>query len=109
MHGLETVFHESMHQWDDAIYARLQRAATQAGTPRFDSLLTHALIFFTAGEAVRSIDAQHVPYAEGNGLWRQKGLGAFKAALDRSWKPYLEGKGTLDEALIALLKAPPAG
>ena len=57
-----------------------------------------------AVEAVRSIDAQHVPYAEGNGLWRQKGLGAFKAALDRSWKPYLEGQGTLGEALRAVLK-----
>jgi len=85
-----------------------QRRAV-AAAPRFDPLLTHALIFFTAGEAVRSIDAQQVPYAEGNGLWRQKGLGAFKAALDRSWKPYLEGKGTLDEALRALLKAQPAG
>jgi len=46
----------------------------------------------------------HGPYAEGNGLWRQKGLGAFKTALDRSWKPYLEGHGTLGEALRAVLK-----
>lgn len=103
MQGLEIVFHESMHQWDGASFAKLQKAASQVGV-RFESLLSHAMIFFTAGEAVRSIDPQHVPYAEANGLWRQKGLGAFKAALDTSWKPYLEGKGTLDEALRALLK-----
>jgi len=42
-------------------------------------------------------------------MWQQKGFGSFKPALDSAWKPYLEGKGTLDEALIALLKAQPAG
>jgi len=55
------------------------------------------------------VSPTHVPYAELNGLWRQKGLGSFKAALDAAWKPYLDGKGTLDNALIALLKAQPAG
>ena len=109
MQGLEILFHESMHQWDGASYAKLQKAASQAGIPKFESLLPHAMIFFTAGEAVRSVDPQHVPYAEGNGLWREKGLGAFKPALDSVWTPYLEGKGTLalDDALIALLKAQP--
>ena len=29
-------------------------------------------------------------------------MGAFKPALDAHWKPYLEGKTTLDEALLAL-------
>lgn len=82
-----------------------QAAASQAGIPKFDPLLNHAMIFFTAGEAVRSVDPQHVPYGEANGLWRQKELGAFKAALDTAWKPYLEGKGTMDDALRALLKA----
>lgn len=109
MQGLEILFHESMHQWDNAGYARLQKAATQAGIPKFEALLTHAMIFYTAGEAVRSVDPQHVPYAEANGLWRQKGLGAFKAALDSAWKPYLDGKGTLDDALKALLKGQQAG
>lgn len=109
MQGLEIVFHEAMHQWDNPIYARLQRLAKQHGTPRVQDQLTHAMIFYTAGEAVRSVSSGHVPYAVANGLWQQKGLGSFKAALDAAWKPYLDGKGTLDEALIALLKAQPAG
>ena len=109
MQGLEIVFHEAMHQWDQAIDGRMAKLAAQHGTPRVQDLLSHAMIFYTAGEAVRSVSPGHVPYGEANGLWRQKGLGSYKAALDAAWKPYLEGKGTLDEALIALLKAQPAG
>lgn len=109
LQGVEILFHEAMHQWDQQIKGRMTKLGAQHGTPLMQDLLTHAMIFYTAGEAVRSVDAAHVPYAELNGLWKQKGLGGFKAALDAAWKPYLEGKGTLDEALIALLKAQPAG
>jgi hypothetical protein len=102
--GLEIIFHEAMHQWDEAIQARLERLVTQ-GTPPPDDLLLHALIFYTAGEAVRRAVPGHQPYAEVNGLWKQKGLGALKPALDSAWQPYLEGAGTLDDALTALLKS----
>ncbi len=105
--GLEIVFHEAMHQWDNPVFARLQTLAAQSSIPRVHGLLTHAMIFYTAGEAARSVAPTHVPYAELNGLWKQKGLGSFKPALDAAWKPYLEGKGTLDDALIALLKTQP--
>lgn len=107
MQGLEIVFHEAMHQWDNPVFARLQTLAAQSSIPRVHGLLTHAMIFYTAGEAARSVAPTHVPYAELNGLWKQKGLGSFKPALDAAWKPYLEGKGTLDDALIALLKTQP--
>lgn len=107
--GLEIVFHEAMHQWDQPVYARLTALAKQHGTPPVQDLLTHVMIFYTAGEATRSVVPGHVPYAEANGMWQLKGFGNFKPALDAAWKPYLEGKGTLDEALIALLKAQPAG
>lgn len=109
MQGFEIVFHEAMHQWDQAIDSRMAKLAAQHGTPPVQDLLSHAMIFYTAGEAVRSVSPTHVPYAEANGLWRQKGFGSFKSALDAAWKPYLDGQGTLDEALIALLKAQPAG
>jgi len=109
MQGLEIVFHEAMHQWDQAIDGRMAALAAKHGTPKVQDLLSHAMIFYTAGEAVRRVSPDHVPYAEANGLWKQKGLGSYKAALDAAWKPYLDGKGTLDEALIALLKAQPAG
>ena len=38
-------------------------------------------------------------------MWGQKGLGSFKAGLDAYWKPYLDGKSTLDAALLGLLKS----
>jgi hypothetical protein len=61
------------------------------------------LIWYTAGEAIRSVAPDHVPYAEANGLWRQRSLSMFRPALDEIWKPYLFGKGRRDEALAAIL------
>ena len=101
--GLEIAFHEAMHQWDDTVEGMLEREAQRQSTTR-PGLLSHALIFYTAGEAVKSIAPDHVGYAEANGLWRQRGLGAFKPALDSEWKPYLNGRGTRDQAFAAILK-----
>jgi hypothetical protein len=94
--GLETVFHEAMHQWDDRMDALL-RIAANGRPPRS---LSHALIFFTAGEAVRRVAPDHVPYADAYGVW-DRGWTSLKAALVQTWKPYLDGKGTRDEALAA--------
>ena len=93
-----------MHQWDEVMTARLERLVKANGTPPLKHGLTHALIFYTAGEAVRTIVSGHRPYAEGAGIW-QRSLGAFKPALDAHWKPYLDGKSTLDAALVGLLKS----
>jgi hypothetical protein len=46
------------------------------------------------------------PAAETLGIWRT-GMGNFKLSLDKAWKPYLDGQGTLDEALTAVVKAIP--
>jgi hypothetical protein len=102
--GLESMFHEAMHQWDQPMMARLSRLSKENQTAAPRDGLTHALIWFTAAEAVKSVIPNHVGYAETGGMWKQKGLGSFKAALDTYWKPYLDGRSTLDEALIGLLK-----
>jgi len=60
------------------------------------------MIFFTAGEAVRHVYPDHVPYAEKFGVW-QRGISAFKAPLDEIWKPYLDGHTTRDQALAELI------
>ena len=70
---------------------------------KFNDLLSHAMIFYTTGEAMKTVVPSHVPYAELAGIWKGR-MGVFKPALDEVWKPYLDGKGTLDEALLALLK-----
>ncbi|OLC42815.1 MAG: hypothetical protein AUH43_21755 [Acidobacteria bacterium 13_1_40CM_65_14] len=57
---------------------------------------------FTAGDAVRRVMPDHVPYAEAAGVW-QRGFQRFKIPLEETWKPYLDGRGTRDEALAALV------
>ena len=99
--GLETVFHEAMHQWDDEMI-KLIREATRKANVRIPPNLSHALIFFTAGEAVRRAVPEHVPYAEANGIW-SRGMMRFKAPIEEEWKAYLDGKGTREEALTALV------
>ena len=52
--GLEAVFHEAMHQWDEPIQKLLSDHARRAGK-RVPPDLSHALIWATAGEAVRRV------------------------------------------------------
>jgi Transglutaminase-like superfamily len=100
--GLETIFHEGMHQWDDQVFRALREQARQINrlVPRG---LSHALIFFTAGEAVRRVVPGYTPYAEKFGVW-QRGMGPFKTILEEVWKPYLDGHGTHDEAFAELIR-----
>jgi len=101
LYGLETIFHEGMHQWDSQMFdaIRTQARLHNKFAPRG---LSHALIFFTAGEAIRHVAPEHVPYAEKFGVW-ERGLTQFKQPLEQTWKPYLNGKGTRDEALAELI------
>ena len=103
--GLESMFHEAMHQWDQPMLTRLVRLSKEHQTPPPREGITHALIWYTAAEAVKSVIPNHVGYAESLGMWRQKVNGSFKAGLDTYWKPYLDGNGTLDAALVGLLKS----
>jgi hypothetical protein len=100
--GMESVFHESMHQWDVQIEAALEVQAKAAGQP-VPGGLSHALIFYTAGEAVRRVVPNYTTFAETAGIW-QRGLARFKPILDEVWKPYLDGHGTRDEAFAKLIR-----
>lgn len=107
--GLEIVFHEGMHQWD-GIFEVIQELARVNKLPE-ERGLSHALIFFTAGEAVKRVVPTHVPYAEKYGLWKG-GIGRFKLPMEEAWKPYLDGPalGDLkarDAAIAAVLKKTP--
>lgn len=108
--GLETVFHEGMHQWDDGMIATIKQLASENNLPA-PPRLSHALVFFTAGDAVKRVVPTHVPYAEANGLWR--GFAQSKPAIDEFWKPYLDGPAlgdtkARDAAIVAILnKMPP--
>lgn len=103
LHGFEIMFHEAMHQWDEEIDARLLTIA-RSNKLKFNDLLSHAMIFYTTGEAMKTVVPSHISYAEIAGIWKGR-MGAFKPALDAHWKSYLDGKTTLDEALLGLLKS----
>jgi hypothetical protein len=102
VYGLETIFHEGMHQWDKQVFEALREQARKQNK-LVPNGLSHAMIFFTAGEAVRHVYPDHVPYAEKFGVW-QRGISAFKTPLDEIWKPYLDGQTTRDQALTELVK-----
>jgi hypothetical protein len=67
------------------------------------------MVAFTAGEAVRRIDPTYVPVADAFDVWPKQLSGAslpaqrLKPGLEKVWKPYLNGRGTRDEALAALV------
>jgi hypothetical protein len=110
LYGLEMVFHESMHQW--GMYAVIEELARVNNLPA-PRALSHALIFFTAGEAVKRVEPAHVPFAEKYGLWNRGGLKALKPSIEEGWKPFLDSpalgdKTARDAAILAVLKkAPP--
>ena len=101
-YAFETIFHEGMHQWDDQIFDALRAEAIKLNK-FFPRGLSHSLIFFTAGDAVRRVIPGHIPYADKFGVW-QRGLEQFKTALEQTWKPYLDGHGTREEAFAELIK-----
>src|ERR1051325_11611816 len=88
--ALESVFHEASHQWDDAMIARLLRLSKENQTPPLRNGLTHAIIWYTVNEAVKSRVPLHRGWAETLGMWNQNPNRAFKAGLDTYWKPYLD-------------------
>ena len=100
--GLEILFHEAMHQWDDAQFQMLRAAAIAHGV-RFPAGLSHAMIFFTAGEAARTAIPGHTTYADKYGIWQRRS-GAFLPMLERAWRPYLHGTRHRAEALSLLMR-----
>lgn len=100
--ALETVFHEASHQWDDAILATLEEIGKSMGK-RVPPGLTHAMIWMTAGEAVRRLIPGYVPLAEAGGLWKRGANPILRPWLDAAWRPYLDGRGTRDDALKAVM------
>jgi hypothetical protein len=106
-HGVEMAVHEGLHQWDRQVQEILALAARGARVrpPRFD--LVHAMIFATAGEAVRGVVPGHVEYAELHGLWRGRGMAPYAAAINAGWRPWLRGETTLDSAVVALVQSLP--
>ena len=112
--ALEVVFHEASHilmDTGDPVRKALDKAARAADFP-LPGDLWHVVLFYTTGEAVRRIldedgETGYTPMVYAmfdRGTW-----GSYRSALERAWRPYVDGQRTLPEAstgLIETLKSP---
>lgn len=104
LRGVEMLFHESLHTLDDSVWFALR--AQPGGMPNG---LQHALIFFTPGEVLRRLAPTQVPYPEYVGLWRRaESMGRWLPAMRTEWPAYLDGHGSLAEAMARIIAATPA-
>jgi hypothetical protein len=105
--GVETIFHEASHSVDAEIMRLIgaESARQQVEAPRN---LWHAEIFYTTGELVRrelgtAGDVHYMPYAYRFDVY-SKGMQVERAALERDWQPYLDGKVAFEQALHDLVR-----
>ena len=101
----ETLFHEVLHTMDDSLFLTLQAAFREKGK-RMPRDPTHTFIFFTAGEVTRKLFPGYVSFADEGGLWTRNLEWARMLPLLRAhWQPYLDGRGTLEEAVRRIADA----
>ena len=106
--ALESVFHEASHfltGFKTPLPTALAAAARDAGgTGRGD--LTHPVHFFMTGEAVRraldkSGEPPYTPFLYALNLFSPE----FRDAVKQTWPAYMEGKRTMQEAAVDLVRA----
>ncbi|NOT09404.1 MAG: hypothetical protein HOP28_14505 [Gemmatimonadales bacterium] len=103
--SLELLFHEPLHTMDQFLIGALDRAFRAEGK-QMPETLSHAFIFYTAGEVTRSRLPGHIPFAE-SGIWERNRLwGSYLPILRREWQAWLDGRGTFDEAMRAVARRP---
>src|SRR5262249_14400376 len=101
--AFEIVFHEASHTVDEGIMKRLAREG------KVPEDLWHAVIFYTSGELARrelgkGNDPSYRPYAYRFQVYERGEWRKFRAALERDWLPYLDGKTSFDAAVSALVR-----
>jgi len=106
--AFEMIFHEASHPLTGLALSR--SIAAEGTRQKVDAprVLSHTIIFFTAGElAKRELgkagDASYKPYAYRYQLYTG-GWQKLRDALERDWLPYLDGKTSFDEAIAALVR-----
>jgi hypothetical protein len=103
--ALEMLFHERSHAWGRMLFDGVTEAATAQGV-KVPRQLSHAILFYTAGDLTARELKQHgvayKHYAEGGLYDRLCGTGCGEK-LSAQWGPYLDGKRTRPEAFTALV------
>jgi len=107
--ALEMVFHEASHFLtgrDTPLRRALDDAIRELGDP-FRGDLVHAVHFYMTGEIVRRRlqEAAGIDYAPAMYALGLYDRGVFRRAIEATWPPYIDGKTTLPEAALALVRA----
>ena len=107
--ALEAVFHEASHALAGKLEEVVKRALSARGSA-VPSDLSHAVVFYLTGETVRRALEQagepYSPWLYALRLWPDN----VRDALPKTLSPYLNGQGTLVEAIDNLVHAlSPAG
>ena len=109
--ALETVFHESSHilMGRGAPVRKALQSAAAAANYELPRDLWHVVLFYTTGEVVRSALASdgetgYTPMLN-EIMARGDGWQVYRLPLEKEWKPYVEGRKTLDRAAAGLIKA----
>jgi hypothetical protein len=103
--AVEIVFHEISHILVEPIQ---QRLATALGERLRDhSVLWHVVQFYITGQVVRDVLAakgiNYEPYLYSTGLF-DRAWGRYREAVEQHWRPYVDGRITLDQAIERTVK-----
>jgi hypothetical protein len=105
--SLEMVFHESLHAgpFDEVQAAIDEEFARQHA--KDDLRLGHAVLFYSAGEAVHEVLKQHgIDYEQfvyKNGVFSHRDWKVCDAAIREYWLPYMEGHGEMKDAISRMV------
>jgi hypothetical protein len=101
----EIVFHEVSHILIRPIEKRLASALGER--LRDHGVLWHVIQFFITGEVVRGVlkarGIEYSPYLYSSGLF-DRAWARYRPAVEENWRPYVDGKITVDAAIDATLK-----
>ena len=100
--GLELLFHEASHGLIERVRTSISRRARSLGKLLPRKSLWHAVLFYSTGEIVRQRIPGYTPYAMRHGLW-ERAWPDHLGALEREWKPYLDGHRDFEAAISALV------
>jgi hypothetical protein len=104
--AFEIIFHEASHAVDDQIMRILDEEGKRQGVKPLEDLW-HGVIFYTSGELAKremgwDKDPDYQAYAYREGVWDRK-WEPIRAALEKSWQPYLDGKIPFERAVSGLV------
>ena len=110
--ALDTILHEISHTMDDQIIAVIEAEASRQHV-KIPEDMWHAMTLYTTYQIVRhelgrrSDDPSYAPNAAFPKMFRDGNWPALFSDLQVNWLPYLDGSGTLSEALTAVVANAP--